>query len=74
MAELSTGILLFIVPSLIFFIVMPVLLKRGLNFYLTLVISSGVMVTGYAVFSSILRGLVWGCDPEINDLSSLVCN
>ncbi len=54
-AELSTGILLFVIPSLTFFIVMTLLLRRGLSFYLTLVISSSVMLAGYAMFSSILQ-------------------
>lgn len=53
-AELSIGILLFVIPSMVFFIVLPILLKRELNFYLALIISSGIMVSGYALFSLIL--------------------
>jgi len=53
-AELSTSILLFVIPSLIFFVFMPLLLKRGMNFYLALAISSGAMMSGYAFFSFIL--------------------
>jgi len=53
-AELSTGILLFVLPSLIFFVAMPLLLRRNINFYLALALSSGVMMAGYAFFSLIL--------------------
>lgn len=53
-AQLSTGILLFVIPSLIFFVIMPFLLKREVNFYLALAISSSVMMLGYAFFSFIL--------------------
>jgi len=53
-AELSIGILLFVIPSMVFFIVLPILLKKELNFYLALIISSGIMVSSYALFSLIL--------------------
>ncbi|KUK79965.1 MAG: Uncharacterized protein XD94_1248 [Mesotoga prima] len=53
-AELSTGILLFVLPSLIFFVAMPLFLRRGINFYVALALSSGIMMAGYAFFSLIL--------------------
>jgi len=44
----------FVLPSLIFFVAMPLFLRRGINFYVALALSSGVMMAGYAFFSLIL--------------------
>lgn len=48
-SSISRDILLMIVPSLILFIALPLLLDRGLNFYVSLLISTGVMSLGYLV-------------------------
>lgn len=52
--DLSSGIFWAVLPSLLFFIVLPVLLKMGLRFSLALIISSIVMFLGYSIFTVLL--------------------
>ena len=54
-ADLATSILWMIVPSLSLFVLLPVLLKRGVGFYLSLSVSSAVMVACYLVTVGVLR-------------------
>lgn len=54
-AELSQGIFWLVIPSLIFFILFPVLLKKNLDFWLSLGISLTLMVVGYFVMLFILK-------------------
>lgn len=54
-AELSQGIFWMVIPSLIFFILFPVLLKKNLDFWLSLGISLTLMVVGYFVMLFILK-------------------
>ncbi|MDP4272275.1 MAG: DUF3147 family protein [Bacteroidota bacterium] len=46
-ADLSSGIFWLVIPSLSFFILFPVLLRKGMNFYLSLTLSTLVMVLFY---------------------------
>ncbi len=54
-AELSQGIFWLVIPSLLFFILFPVLLKRNVEFWLSLGISLTLMVIGYFVMLFILK-------------------
>lgn len=55
--DLSRSIFWIIVPSVVFFLVLPVLLKRNYGFYTAMVLSSLVMVGSYWVYVRILSGL-----------------
>ena len=46
-AALSTSILWLVLPSLVLFLVLPILLKRGLSFYPALGVSVAVMLGSY---------------------------
>jgi hypothetical protein len=48
-SELSSGIFWLVVPSLLLFLALPHLLKRGLAFPLALVISIAIMLVGYGI-------------------------
>lgn len=54
-AELTTGILWAILPSLVFFISLPMLLKTDLNFYLALLISAALTFGGYLIYLAVLK-------------------
>jgi predicted permease len=54
-AALSTGIFWLVIPSLVFFIVLPMLLKRSFNFWLSLAISLALTVIAYFVMLYILK-------------------
>ena len=47
-AALSTSIFWLVLPSLVLFIVLPILLKRGVNFYPALATSIAAMLVSYA--------------------------
>lgn len=53
--DLSYSIFWMVVPSLIFFIVLPLLLKKELNFYLSLFLASGIMVFSYFLYIKVLK-------------------
>lgn len=53
--DLSMGIFWLVLPSLAFFIALPLLLKQGLNFYLGLLISIGVTATCYYLMLIVLE-------------------
>jgi uncharacterized membrane protein (GlpM family) len=53
-AALSTSILWLVLPSLIFFVALPVLLKR-MNFYLGFVSATALMLAGYGVMVVVLK-------------------
>lgn len=55
--DLSRQIFWTLLPSLIFFLVFPALLKIGLRFSLSLLIAIAVMLSGYAVYLAVLRKL-----------------
>jgi len=54
-AELSQGIFWLVIPSLIFFIFFPILLKKNVDFWISLGISLTIMVVGYFVMLFILK-------------------
>ena len=54
-SELSINIFWLVLPSLALFISLPLLLKQGLNFYLSLVISIGITATCYFVMLFVLK-------------------
>lgn len=54
-AELSQGIFWLVIPSLIFFVLFPILLKRNVDFWISLAISLTIMVIGYFVMLFILK-------------------
>ncbi len=54
-AQLSKSVFWMVIPSLSFFIVFPILLKTELNFYLSLVISTVIMVSVYFIMIFILQ-------------------
>jgi hypothetical protein len=53
-ADLATSIFWLVIPSLVFFISLPVLLKKGLNFYLSMGLSISVTAVCYFFMIAIL--------------------
>ncbi len=56
-AALSTSIFWLVLPSLVLFLVLPVLLKRGINFYPALGLSITAMLACYGAMLLILNRL-----------------
>jgi hypothetical protein len=54
-AELSQGIFWLVIPSLLFFILFPILLKKNIDFWWSLGISLTIMILGYFVMLLILK-------------------
>jgi len=54
-AELSQGIFWLVIPSLAFFILFPVVLKKNVDFWLSLGISLTIMVFCYFIMIFILK-------------------
>ena len=54
-AALSHSILWLVLPSLVFFLVLPVLLKTRLNFYAALALSVGAMLISYGAMVAVLK-------------------
>jgi len=54
-AELSQGIFWVVIPSLLLFIIFPVLLKKNIDFWLSLGISLTIMVIGYFIMLFVLK-------------------
>lgn len=52
---LSTSVFWLVIPSLALFLILPVLLKSGMNFYLSMIISMGVTAGFYFLLFEILR-------------------
>jgi hypothetical protein len=55
--ELSQQIFWLVLPSLVFFLTFPLLLKQGLGFWLSLMLSSSSTITVYFVLLPLLRKL-----------------
>ena len=55
--NLSYGIFWAVLPSMIFFLVLPFALKSGLRFGWAMIISSTVMVFSYALYVAVLNKL-----------------
>lgn len=53
--ELSYSIFWIVIPSLVFFIVLPIFLKKHLDFYLSLLGSSVIMIICYFLYIYILK-------------------
>jgi hypothetical protein len=49
MANMSWDILWLVIPSLLLFIIFPLLINKGLNFYASIGVASIVMGIGYAI-------------------------
>ena len=54
-SSLSSGIFWLVIPSLVLFIALPILLKMGFNFYLSMAGSSAIMVVCYFLMLAILK-------------------
>jgi len=53
-SDLATGIFWLVIPSLAFFVSLPILLKNGVNFYLSLGLSMSVTAGCYFFMTQIL--------------------
>lgn len=53
--ELSYSIFWMVVPSLVFFIVLSVLLKKEVSFYCSLFLASGIMILSYLFYIKVLK-------------------
>ena len=56
-ASLSTGILWLVIPSLALFIVLPIMLRQGLNFWLSLGAALGATLVSYFAMVGLLKAL-----------------
>lgn len=56
-AALSRSILWLVIPSLVLFVLLPILLQRAVNFYASLAISIGATVACYYAMITVLRYL-----------------
>jgi uncharacterized membrane protein (GlpM family) len=54
-ADLSWAILWVVVPSLVFFVVLPLALRSGVSFWVSLLLASAVTAASYAVWVWIAR-------------------
>lgn len=54
-AELSTSIFWLVIPSLLFFIIFPVLIHKGFSFWMSFALSSSVTMIAYALLSGLLK-------------------
>lgn len=54
-SALSYSILWFVLPSLVLFVVLPLLLKRGMSFYAALALASLCTVIAYTGFTFLLQ-------------------
>ena len=53
--DLSIGVFWAALPSLVFFLVLPLLLRRGVDFSPAMVVSSVVMASAYGLYVLLLR-------------------
>ena len=56
-AGLAHSIFWLVIPSLLLFISLPILLRSGVNFFVSLSVSIGLTVTGYFLMLWVLRKL-----------------
>lgn len=54
-ADLSIGIFWMVIPSLIFFITFPILLKKNFSFYISIILATTIMIISYFIMISILK-------------------
>lgn len=53
--KLSVDIFWLVIPSLLFFLILPILLKKQMNFYLAFVLSAICMIGGYFLTTMLLK-------------------
>lgn len=58
--DLSHGIFWAVLPSLLFFIALPILLKLGVRFGLAMVLAMAIMFVGYTIYMAVLRKVGMG--------------
>lgn len=58
--DLSHGIFWAVLPSLIFFVALPILLKAGVRFGLAMVLAIAIMFVGYTIYMMVLRKIGMG--------------
>ncbi|MFH2204060.1 MAG: DUF3147 family protein [Elusimicrobiota bacterium] len=51
----SRGIFWAVLPTLVFFLLLPALLKKGMSFVPAISVSTAVMVVGFALYAFIVR-------------------
>lgn len=56
-ADLSGAIFWLVLPTLLFFLILPWLLRHGLNFWLSITVSSAVMIAFYIAYAALGRKL-----------------
>jgi hypothetical protein len=56
-ADLSTSVFWYVLPSLVLFIALPMLLGRGVGFWLSLMIASALTFAAYLLMTAILARL-----------------
>ncbi len=54
-SNLSTDIFFLVLPSLIFFLLLPLMLKKGINFYISIISSLIIMVIFYLITLYLLK-------------------
>jgi hypothetical protein len=54
-AYLATDVFWMVIPSLIFFIVLPIMLKHKINFSISLISSLAAMTLGYFIMLKVLK-------------------
>ncbi|MCE5300285.1 MAG: DUF3147 family protein [Spirochaetia bacterium] len=54
-ASFSTGVFWMVIPSLLFFIMLPWMLHRGVNFYISLISSTAAMTALYFGMNALLK-------------------
>jgi len=52
---LSYSTLWFVIPTLPFFLILPYFLKRGMNFYMSLLIATIIMLVCYGIMLGLLK-------------------
>ncbi len=53
--DLSYGIFWAVLPSLLFFVALPTLLKMGLKFTSAMIVSAAIMFIGYSIYALLLN-------------------
>ena len=53
--NLSKDIFWLVIPSLVFFVVFPIFLKKGINFYISMLSSTGIMVACYYLMIGFMK-------------------
>ena len=56
-ADLSVSIFWLVLPTLLFFLILPWLLRHGVNFWVSMTVSSAVMIAFYLAYAAVGRKL-----------------